>query len=56
MAPDPTERSSEVMLGWACGSEGKKGGRSKSERGSQEKEGCEEEEEEDVGLSPTTPG
>ena len=57
-APSPTERSGKVTSGWACGLEGKEGSWGKSERGSQEEKGCgrEEEEEENVGVYPTTPG
>ena len=57
-ASDPTERSGEVMSGWAHGSESKEGSGGKSKGESQEEESCrrEEKEKEDIGVFPTTLG
>ena len=57
MVSNPTERSSEVTSDWVCSLEGKKRGRGQSEGGSSEEKGCrgEEEKEEDIGVSLTTP-
>ena len=55
-APDSTRRSSEIMSGWACGSESKEKSRKEGLRGSWEVKSCreEEEEKENVRVPPTT--
>ena len=52
-----TRGSGKIMLGWTYSSEGKKKSRKKGQRESQKTEdwGEEAEEEEDIGVPPTTP-
>ena len=57
VAPDLVGRSGKVILSWACGSEDKKESRGQSEGESwKEKSYRRGEEEEDIGVSPTTLG
>ena len=56
MAPHSIGRSSKDMLSWACSLESKKGSGGQSKGESWEEKDCrEEEEEENIAVSPTTP-